>query len=87
MCLRLPEGISTSGQSSLYYEPNLTDEQKKEFLLNAKVIAGKQTGKGVTQPWKLILRVPQAANSRKIDPASWQHRGSRSLAACPAVVV
>ena len=87
MCFCLSEGIPASRQSSLKNEPNLTGEKKKEILLNAKVIAAVQTGKGVTQPWKLTLRVLQAANSRKIDSASWQHRGSRSLAACPAVVV
>ena len=87
MCLCLSKGIPASGQSSLKNEPNLMGEKKREILLNAKVIASKQTGKGVTQPWKLTLRVPQAANSRNIDSACWRHRGSRSLAACPAVVV
>jgi hypothetical protein len=55
VCLCLSGGISASGQSSLKNEPNLTDEQKKEFLLHAKVIASKQGGKGITHPWKLTL--------------------------------
>ena len=55
VCLCLCGGISASGQSSLKDEPNLTDEQKKEFLLNAKVIATKQGGKGTTHPYKLTL--------------------------------
>jgi hypothetical protein len=53
--LCLSGGISASAQSGLKNEPNLTGEQKKEFLLNAKVIASKQSGKGVTHPWKLTL--------------------------------
>lgn len=36
-------------------EPNLTDQQKIDFLLNAKVIDSRHTGKGVTDPWKLTL--------------------------------
>ena len=64
MCLCLPEGIPASGQPSLKNEPNLADEQKKEFLLNAKVIASKQTGKGVTHPWKLALRVSRRQQIR-----------------------
>jgi hypothetical protein len=55
VCLCLWGGISASGQSSLKNEPNLTEEQKKEFLLNAKVIASKHTEKGITNPWKLTL--------------------------------
>jgi len=42
-------------QSSLSNEPNLTEDQKIQFLLNAKVIASKQGGKGVTHPFKLTL--------------------------------
>jgi len=55
VCLCLWGGIYAWGQSSLKDEPNLTDEQKKEFLLNAKVIATKQGGKGITHPYKLTL--------------------------------
>jgi hypothetical protein len=36
-------------------EPNLTAEQERDFLLNAKVVASKQLGKGVTHPWRLTL--------------------------------
>jgi len=54
-CLYLSCGIPASGQSSLKNEPNFTDEQKKEFLLHAKVIASKQGGKGITHPYKLTL--------------------------------
>jgi hypothetical protein len=36
-------------------EPNLTEEQTKEFLLKAKIIRSKNTPKGVTSPWRLSL--------------------------------
>jgi len=36
-------------------EPNLTEEEKKEFLLHAKIVNSKQIGKGVTNPWRLTL--------------------------------
>jgi hypothetical protein len=36
-------------------EPNLTEEQKREFLRHAKVVNSKQIGKGVTSPWRLTL--------------------------------
>jgi hypothetical protein len=55
VCVCLWGGISAWGQSSLKDEPNLTDEQKKDFLLHAKVIASKGTSKGVTHPYKLTL--------------------------------
>ena len=55
VCLCLSGEISASGQSSLKNEPNLTDEQKKDFLLHAKVIASKDSKKGVTHPWTLTL--------------------------------
>ena len=55
VCLCLWGGISAYGQSALSNEPNITDDQKKEFLLNAKVIASKQTSKGITHPYRLTL--------------------------------
>jgi hypothetical protein len=36
-------------------EPTLTKEQIKTFLLKAKVVASKQSSKGVTAPWRLTL--------------------------------
>jgi hypothetical protein len=36
-------------------ETSLTKEQIKHFLLTAKIIASKQSGKGVTHPWRLTL--------------------------------
>jgi len=36
-------------------DAKLTNDQIKEFLLNAKIIASKQSGKGITHPWRLTL--------------------------------
>jgi hypothetical protein len=36
-------------------EPNLTEEQKIEFLLHAKVVGSHQLGVGITHPWRLTL--------------------------------
>jgi hypothetical protein len=36
-------------------EPNLTQEQEAQFLLNAKVVNSKQSGKGTTHPSRLTL--------------------------------
>lgn len=36
-------------------EPNLTKDQIKRFLLTAKVVASRQSAKGVTHPWRLTL--------------------------------
>ena len=55
MCFCLWGGIFASGQSNPKNEPNLTTEQKIDFLLHAKVIASKQSSKGITNPWKLTL--------------------------------
>jgi hypothetical protein len=36
-------------------ETTLTKDQIKTFLLKAKVVASKQSGKGITSPWRLTL--------------------------------
>jgi hypothetical protein len=36
-------------------EPTLTEEQQREFLLNANVVNSRQIGKGITNPWRLTL--------------------------------
>jgi len=54
-CLCLWGAVCAFAQSSLSNAPNLTDDQKIQFLLNAKVIANKQSGKGITNPYRLTL--------------------------------
>jgi len=36
-------------------DTTLTKEQMKQFLLNAKVVQSRHTGKGITSPWRLTL--------------------------------
>ena len=36
-------------------EPRLTTEQKREFLLNAKVMRARQTSTGITRPYRLTM--------------------------------
>lgn len=63
----LAQGTS---QASKGNEPSLTEEQQKEFLLNAKVVASKQLGKGITHPWRLTLsdgRITHDAAFQTID--------------------
>ena len=68
VCLCLSGGIPASGQSSLKDEPNLTTEQKIEFLLHAKVIASKQGGSGITHPWKLTLTDGTITHNASFQP-------------------
>jgi len=39
----------------LAQEPQIPDDQKREFLLTAKVTASRRTTKGITSPWRLTL--------------------------------
>src|SRR5262249_37732448 len=36
-------------------EATLSKDQMKQFLLTAKVLSGKQTSKGITNPWRLTM--------------------------------
>src|SRR5712692_4123814 len=55
VCLWAAGSLLSSAQPGPSYDPNLTEEQKRDFLLNAKVIASKRTSKGITSPWHLTL--------------------------------
>src|SRR5438552_15629313 len=44
-----PRSVSAADESTL------TNEQIKQFLLTAKVVKSKQSGKGITSPWRLTL--------------------------------
>ncbi len=48
--------LASAGIAVRAQEPDLTVDQKKEFLRTAEVIATKHTEKGVTSPWHLTLR-------------------------------
>jgi hypothetical protein len=63
VCLaEAPSQASPSG------EPNLTEEQKAQFLRTAKVVDSKQLGKGVTHPWRLTLSDGQVTHDAKFQP-------------------
>lgn len=47
--------LAAAGLAVAADEPNLTEEQIRQFLLTAKVINSRQLGKGITNPWRLTL--------------------------------
>jgi len=56
ICLAATAGVPAAAQpQNLSNEPNLTEEQKIDFLLHAKVEASHQIGVGITHPWRLTL--------------------------------
>ncbi len=55
MWLAATNSAPAAQQPKLSDEPNLTDEQKEEFLLKAQVVNSKEIGKGITHPWRLTL--------------------------------
>jgi len=67
------------GQSSLKDEPNLTEQQKIDFLLHAKVIASKQTSKGITNPWKLTLTDGTITHNASFQPVD-EHKTMMTFA-------
>jgi len=54
-CLATLCAAQTSSPADTSSEPNLTLEQKEQFLLNSNVVNSKRLGKGVTHPWRLTL--------------------------------
>jgi hypothetical protein len=47
--------LAAADTQNLGNEPKLTEEQKIEFLLHAKVVDSHQLGVGITHPWRLTL--------------------------------
>jgi hypothetical protein len=54
-CLAAAGLVIVGTAQSQETEPDLTQEQQREFLLHAKVVNSKQIGKGITNPWRLTL--------------------------------
>ena len=73
------DSVYAFAQSTLSNEPNLTDDQKIQFLLNAKVIASKQGGKSVTHPWKLTLTDGTITHDASFQPVD-EHKTQMALA-------
>ncbi len=61
--IALVYAISLSAQSL----EGLTEEQMRDFLINAKVVRSRQTGKGITNPYRLTL-----SNGNLVHDASFQ---------------
>jgi hypothetical protein len=60
-------------------ETTLTKEQIKHFLLTAKVVASKQSSKGITSPWRLTLSdgtLTHDASFQKVD----EHKATATMA-------
>jgi hypothetical protein len=58
-------------------QPNLTDAEKKDFLLTAKIIRSKQSSKGVTRPYTLTLsdgKLTHDAGFQSVDIFSSEER-------------
>ncbi len=66
-------------QTSTGAEPNLTEEQKAQFLRTAKVVNFKQLGKGVTHPWRLTLSDGQVTHDAAFQPVD-EHKSSMTFA-------
>jgi len=47
--------LAAAGPALVAQEPNLTEDQMREFLLKAKIVDARPIGKGVTSPWRLTL--------------------------------
>jgi len=60
-------------------EPTLNKEQIKHFLLTAKVVASKQSGKGITQPWRLTLSDGTLTHDASFQPVD-QHKAMVTMA-------
>ena len=60
-------------------EPTLNKEQIKHFLLTAKVVASKQSGKGITQPWRLTLSDGTLTHDASFQPVN-EHKAIATMA-------
>ena len=62
--------LAAAGSLVAAEEPRLTEEQKRQFLLTAKVIGSRRIGRGITSPWRLTLSngtLTHAAAFQSID--------------------
>ena len=60
-------------------EPNLTEDQKEDFLRNAKVVASHQLGKGITHPWRLTLSDGNLTHDAAFQPVD-EHKQMMTFA-------
>ena len=60
-------------------EPTLNKDQIKHFLLTAKVVGSKQSGKGITQPWRLTLSDGTLTHDASFQPVN-EHKAMVTMA-------
>jgi len=69
VCLAATSGaLAAAGTQNPGNEPNLTEEQQKDFLLHAKIVSSKQLGKGITHPWRLTLSNGELTHDAAFQP-------------------
>src|SRR6266481_9637885 len=73
VCLIFPCLVMAADESA----PN--KEQIKHFLLTAKVVGSKQSGKGITQPWRLTLSDGTLTHDASFQPID-EHKTNVTLA-------
>ena len=56
------------GSAIIAQEPNLTEDQIREFLLTAKVVKYRQSSKGVTSPFRLTLSDGKLQHDASFQP-------------------
>jgi hypothetical protein len=62
--------LASTSLLSARQEPKFSEEQMKEFLLNAKIVASKHTSKGITSPYRLTLtdgKITHDAGFQSVD--------------------
>ena len=79
MCLAAACLARVPSQATPTGEPNLTEEQKAQFLRTAKVVNSKQLGKGVTHPWRLTLSDGQVTHDAAFQPVD-EHKPTMTFA-------
>jgi len=60
--------LAAVGSAVIAQEPNLTEDQIREFLLKAKVVGSRQSSKGVTSPWRLTLSDGNLTHDASFQP-------------------
>jgi hypothetical protein len=60
-------------------ETSLTKDQIKHFLLTAKIVGGKQSSKGITQPWRLTLNDGTLTHDASFQPID-EHKTNVTMA-------
>ncbi len=60
--------LAAAGAAIIAQEANLTQDQIREFLLKAKVVGSRPSGKGVTSPWRLTLSDGKLTHDASFQP-------------------